>query len=93
MFERKPNKSLDYVYEILEDVVKTYEIQKIENQLFCILNGHYYLDILGERTIEKLRGRGYLSMEEACYKYQVTEIPILTDTKKGGFMKTLFKKN
>lgn len=78
----KKNDVLDYAYEIDSDNVNTYTLERRENQIYRILNNHYYLDILGEKIISKLRGRGYLSMEEVYQKYQVPEIPIVENEKK-----------
>ncbi len=85
--------SLDYAYEIKNNEdVNTYAIQEQNGQIIRFFMEHYYLFVLGEKTIEKLRGRGYLSMDEIYQKYQVTEIPIVESEKKEGFMKTFFRK-
>lgn len=84
---------LDYAYEIKNNEdVNTYAIQEQNGQIIRHFMDHYYLFVLGEKTIEKLRGRGYLSMEEVYQKYQVPEIPIVENEKKEGFMKTFFRK-
>lgn len=91
MFQRvsTENNVLCYAYELFnEEDVYTYQIEKRNEELIRIRMEHYYYFILGEKLIEKLKGRGYVSMEEVYQKYQVTEIPI---EKKEGFMKTFFR--
>ncbi len=85
---------LDYVYEVInQHDVNIYMIQKNMNQIYRVFCGHYYYEILGEKTIEKLIGRGFLSMEEAYIKYGVTEIPMETNhEQQKGFMKTFWKR-
>lgn len=70
------NKILDYVYEHEnEEIVQTYAVTKNEDNIIYLSPiQHFYFSILGERTIEKLEGRGYLSMEEFKEKYPDTNI-------------------
>lgn len=83
---------LDYAYETKKEEVFVYKIKEIDGEIFRIFINHYYMGILGEeRTIEKLRGKGHISMEEVYSKYQVLDIPLLEIEK--GFMKTLFRKD
>lgn len=77
MFKRKNNKEkvLDYVYErqTIEDV-QTYIVKKENEMINLIPLQHFYYSILGDKTIDKLIGKGYLSMEEFNQKYN--NIPI-----------------
>ena len=85
---------LTYAYEIDNDeIVKTYMIAENEGQMYRILNGKYYLCVLGDQTIYKLECRGYLFMEEVYQKYGVSEIPIIeNDEKPKNLIKTLFQR-
>jgi len=62
---------IDYVYErIEEEIVQTYEVTKTEEDIVYLSPlQHFYFSILGEKTIEKLEGKGYLSIEEFNEKY------------------------
>lgn len=64
------SKILDYVYEreSIEDV-QTYILTKENESFLLIPQNHFYFSILGEKTIDKLTSRGYLSMEELYEKY------------------------
>jgi len=84
---------LDYAYEMVDsENVYTYEIRKKEDAICRIFCTNYHFSILGEKTVEKLRGRGYLSMEEIYQKYGVVEVPIIEQSKKKGLVKTFLKK-
>lgn len=89
---KSESKFLDYIYEIDGEDVNTYILCQSEESIYRISRDHYYWSILGEKTIDKLRGRGYLSLEEACQKYDVIEIPIYQGEKKESFVKTFFRK-
>lgn len=67
---KEKSKVLDYAYErqSAEDV-QTYTLIKENETLLLIPDQHYYFSILGEKTIEKLVARGYLSVEELHEKY------------------------
>ena len=67
---------LDYVYERQnEEDVQTYKVTRNEEDIILLSPlQHFYFSILGERTIEKLEGRGYLSMEEFYQKYDSYKI-------------------
>ena len=67
---KEKSKILDYVYEreSIEDV-QTYILTKDDESFFLIPQNHFYFSILGEKTIDKLTSRGYLSMEELNEKY------------------------
>ncbi len=94
MFQKQKNQNdiLCYAYEIVNsEDVNIYKIRRSDEQIVRTLIDHYYLFVLGQKTIEKLQWRGYLSMEEVYQKYQVTEIPIVEE-KKEGYMKTFFQK-
>lgn len=69
------SKILDYVYErqSIEDV-QTYILTKEDESFLLIPHNHFYFSILGEKTIEKLTSRGYLSMEELHEKYAAVTI-------------------
>ncbi len=84
---------LCYTYQVANDeYVDTYEMQRRGEKIVSTFIQRFYLDRLGkERTIENLQGRGYLSMEEFCQKYQILSCDIMEE-KKEGFMKSLFRK-
>lgn len=72
---KEKHKILDYVYERQnEEDVQTYTLIKEKESLLLIPDQHYYFSILGEKTIEKLVVRGYLSMGELQKKYTNEEI-------------------
>ena len=78
---------LDYIYEIDESYINTYGIIQ-ENTYYKEYINHYNYYTLGERMIEKLIGRGYISYEKALKKYNVIEIKIQKPEK----TKRLFKR-
>lgn len=78
---------LDYIYDIYDSYINTYGIIK-EDKYYKEYINHYNYDILGERTIEKLRGRGYISEKEALKKYDINKLEIKKHTK----TKKLFKR-
>lgn len=78
---------LDYIYEIDESYINTYGIKKEDTYYKEYIN-HYNYYALGERMIEKLKGRGYISYDEALKKYNVIEIK----EKKLEKTKRLFKR-
>lgn len=78
---------LDYIYEIDESYINTYGIIQ-ENTYYKEYINHYNYYTLGERMVEKLRGRGYISYEEALKKYNVNKL----ETKKQEKTKRLFKR-
>lgn len=63
---------IDYVYERQsEEDIQTYSAIRNEQDIILLSPlQHYYFSILGERTIEKLEGKGYLSIEEFNQKYE-----------------------
>lgn len=78
---------LDYIYDIYDSYINTYGIIK-EDKYYKEYINHYNYDILGERTIEKLKGRGYISEKEALKKYDINKLEIKKHTK----TKKLFKR-
>lgn len=68
--KEKP-KIIDYAYERenMEDV-QTYMVTKENEVIYLIPHHHFYFSILGEKTIERLIERGYLSIEELEKKYE-----------------------
>ena len=78
---------LDYIYDIYDSYINTYGIIK-EDKYYKEHINHYNYDILGERTIEKLKGRGYISEKEALKKYDINKL----ETKKHTKTKKLFKR-
>lgn len=75
---------LDYVYERQnEEDVQTYKVTKTEEDVILLSPlQHFYFSILGERTLEKLEGRGYLSMDEFNQKYGDFKIETAPQKKK-----------
>ena len=78
---------LDYIYEIDESYINTYGIIKKDDYYREFIERYNYY-ILGERMIEKLIGRGYISYEKAVKKYNVMKIKIQKPEK----TKRLFKR-
>lgn len=67
---KKKLQVLDYAYEKEnEEDIQTYILIKENETHLLIPNQHFYFSILGEKTIDKLIARGYLSMEELYQKY------------------------
>ena len=75
MKKRQALQILEYVYERknIEDV-QTYLLVKTDSELFLTPLQHFYFSILGDKTIDKLVARGYLSIEEIKQKYQIDSI-------------------
>lgn len=72
MKKRIPAPILEYVYEREDsENIQTYFLIKSESTLLLISHQHFYFSILGEKTIEKLTARGYLSIEEVKQKYNI----------------------
>lgn len=66
---------LDYAYQITNEDVETFLIIKnSDNSIGLMKDQHFYLTILGDRLIEKLEGRGYISMDEVKEKYPNIDI-------------------
>ena len=71
---KKKLQVLDYVYEKEnEEDIQTYILIKENETYLLIPKQHFYFSILGEKTIDKLIARGYLSMEELYQKYNNIE--------------------
>ena len=86
---------LDYAYETVDDeIVNTYVIGQNEDTIYRVFYHRYYLCVLGDKTYSKLESRGFIPLEEAYIKYEVSEIPIIVGSieQKGGFMKTFLKR-
>lgn len=63
---------LDFVYEIDENgIVYAYRLKRDEFDMFLEFINKYHYDIQGDNLINKLRGRGYLEINEAHLKYGV----------------------
>lgn len=84
LIRNQPKDILDYVYERQnEEDVQTYEVTKIDEDVILLSPlQHFYFSILGERTLEKLEGRGYLSMDEFNQKYSDFKIETAPQKKK-----------
>lgn len=64
---------LDRAYEIINDDVRTYLVIKSkDNTISIIEHQHFYLQILGDKLIQKLEGKGYLPLKEIEQKYEIT---------------------
>jgi len=72
LIKNSNNDILDYVYERQTDEdVQTYSVTKNDQDVILLSPlQHFYFSILGEKTIEKLEGRGYISIEEFYQKYE-----------------------
>ena len=67
---KKEVQILNYAYERKdEEIVQTYVVTKENENILLIPLQKFYFSILGEKTIEKLTCRGYLSLEEVKEKY------------------------
>lgn len=62
---------LDYVYEIDDEIIKTYTLEQDDTGIYLQEFRIYHYSILGDAMIYKLIGKGYLEIEEACDKYNV----------------------
>lgn len=82
------NEIIDYYYLLENDYIKTYGIIQRECKFYQVYLDHFNYLIHGERMIEKLRGRGYLS-EIECKKKYGTDISTLEELSKR---KRLFQK-
>lgn len=89
MIEKYRHEILDYVYIIEDEYIKLYGVIKREEIFYKILLEQFNYILHGERMIEKLSGRGYLSEIESNIKYP-NGLPILEDTKVKK--NSLFKK-
>lgn len=73
---------LDYAYNIIEDDVQTYLVVKNKDTSISIIeHQHFYLAILGDRLIQKLEGKGYITLDEVKQKYQISDIKEKTKVK------------
>lgn len=72
---KKKLEILDYAYERKsQEDIQTYILTKEEDSLLLIPHQHFYFSILGEKTIENLIVRGYLSIDELNQKYENNKI-------------------
>ena len=65
---------MEYVYDINNDIVRTYELIKDNNELYLQKISNIYLALRGDATIYDLRNRGYIEMSEVYEKYGVNSI-------------------
>lgn len=72
---------LDYIYEIEDSYINTYGLLK-EDKYYMFYLGHYNYYILGEKMIEKLIGRGYITKDECLKKYGIEELEKKSKIKK-----------
>ena len=88
MIEKYKYERLDYIYIIEDEYIKLYGVIKKENSFYKIFIEQFNYHLYGERMIEKLKGRGYLSEIEANIKYP-DGLPTLEDekVKKNIFLK------
>lgn len=82
------NEIIDCYYLLENDYIKTYGIIQREFEFYQVYLDHFNYLIHGERMIEKLRGRGYLS-EIECKKKYGTSLSTLEEPSKR---KKLFQK-
>lgn len=88
MFDKYKNDIIDYVYIIEDEYIKLFGIIKKDNIFYKIFLEQFNYHLYGDRIIEKLNGRGYLSEMDAIIKYP-NGLPILEDVKvkKNIFLK------
>ena len=77
------NYIVDYAYEFISDSnIQTYLIIKQEDLLYKVKLQVFNYYLLGDYTIEKLRNRGYISLNEIYIKYNVDSITEKVDNQK-----------
>lgn len=77
------NYIVDYTYEFTNDSnIQTYLIIKQEELLYKVKLQVFNYYLLGDYTIEKLRNRGYISLDEVYIKYNVDNIEEKVDNQK-----------
>lgn len=77
------NYIVDYAYEFTNDSnIQTYLIIKQEELLYKVKLQVFNYYLLGDYTIEKLRNRGYISLDEVYIKYNVDNIEEKVDNQK-----------
>ena len=77
------NYIVDYAYEFISDSnIQTYLIIKQEDLLYKVKLQVFNYYVLGDYTIEKLRNRGYISLNEIYIKYNVDSITEKVDNQK-----------
>ena len=79
-YQKYKNRILNYFYILEDDYIKLYGIIQKDNLFYKIYLQRFNYDIYGERIIEKLRGKGYLSSKECIEKYS-NELPLLEEVK------------
>ena len=62
---------IEYVYEVNNDIVRTYHLVEEDRELYLRKISNFYLALRGDATIYDLRNRGYIEMSEAKEKYNV----------------------
>lgn len=62
---------MEYVYEVNNDIVRTYHLVEEDRELYLRKISNFYLALRGDATIYDLRNRGYIEMSEAKEKYNV----------------------
>lgn len=62
---------LDKFYILEDDYIKLYGVIKKDNIFYKIYMDRFNYLMYGDRLIEKIRGRGYLSYQECQEKYPV----------------------
>lgn len=83
------NYIVDYAYEFIDEYsIQTYLIIKQDDLLYKIKLQVFNYDLLGDYTIEKLKNRGYISLNEVYTKYNIDNITEKNDKpKKKVFIK------
>lgn len=62
---------MEYVYEVNNDIVRTYHLVEEDRELYLRKISNFYLALRGDATIYDLKNRGYIEMSEAKEKYNV----------------------
>lgn len=83
-YQNYKNQILNYFYILEDDYIKTYGVIQKEKKFYKILINRFNYDIYGEKIIEKLRGRGYLSKKECdeIYGYELINLEKVKTKKK-----------
>ena len=70
-YQKHKKEIVDYFYTLEDYYIKTYGIIKKDDTFYKIFLDQFNYYMYGERLIEKLRGRNYLSKEECIEKYHL----------------------
>jgi len=93
LYKKYKNEFICKIYIFDEEYIKTYGVIEKEKEFYKIYIDKFNYMAQGEKLVEKLRGRGYISVDEISY-YNINDIkeikkePINIKTK----LKTIFQR-